>query len=45
MKGRDFPDGGLSWLRLYTPNAKDPGLIPSQGTRSCLPQQRPDVAK
>ena len=45
VKGRDSPCGGLSWLRLYTPNAEDPGSIPSQGTRSCTPQQRPGTAK
>ena len=28
----------VQWLRLCTPNAGGPGLIPAQGTRSCLPQ-------
>ena len=27
-------------LRLHTPNAGGPGLIPGQGTRSCMPQLR-----
>ena len=27
---KDFP--GSQWLRLCTPNAGDPGLIPGQGT-------------
>ena len=33
------------WLRLRTSNAGDPDLIPSQGTRSHMPQLRPDIAK
>ncbi|TEA31286.1 hypothetical protein DBR06_SOUSAS710034, partial [Sousa chinensis] len=28
------------WLRLHTPNAGGPGLIPGQGTRSHMPQLR-----
>ncbi|TEA25323.1 hypothetical protein DBR06_SOUSAS21410020, partial [Sousa chinensis] len=28
------------WLRLRTPNAGGPGLIPGQGTRSHMPQLR-----
>ena len=30
----------VQWLRLCTPNARDPGLIPGQGTRSHMPQLR-----
>ena len=40
------------WLRLRAPNAGDPGLIPGQGTKSCIlqlracmPQLRPGAAK
>ena len=32
--------GGMQWLRLYTPNAGDPGLIPGQGIRFLIPQRR-----
>ena len=28
----------VQWLRLHSPNAGDLGLIPSQGTRSRMPQ-------
>ncbi|TEA37109.1 hypothetical protein DBR06_SOUSAS210279, partial [Sousa chinensis] len=28
------------WLRLHAPNAGGPGSIPSQGTRSLVPQGR-----
>ena len=28
-------------VRLCTPNAGGPGLLTGQGTRSCMPQQRP----
>ena len=28
----------VQWLRLRTPNAGGPGLIPGQGTRSRIPQ-------
>ncbi|TEA31623.1 hypothetical protein DBR06_SOUSAS7710062, partial [Sousa chinensis] len=28
----------VQWLRLCAPNAGGPGSIPSQGTRSCMPQ-------
>ena len=31
-------------LRLCTPNAGSPGLIPHQGTRSDMPQLRPSAA-
>ena len=33
------------WLRLHTPNAGGPDVIPSQGTRSHMPQLRPGIAK
>jgi len=26
----------IQWLRLHAPNAGNPGLIPAQGTRSCM---------
>ena len=32
-------------LRLCAPRAGGPGLIPGQGTRSLMPQLRPDTAK
>ena len=32
----DFPGG--QWLRLCTPSAGGTGLIPGQGTRSCMPR-------
>ena len=28
----------VQWLRLHTPNARGPGSIPGQETRSCMPQ-------
>ena len=28
----------IQWLRLWAPIAGSPGLIPGQGTRSCVPQ-------
>ena len=28
----------VQWLRLCAPNARGPGLIPGQGTRSHVPQ-------
>ena len=28
----------VQWLRLHAPNAGAPGLIPGQGTRSCMLQ-------
>ena len=28
----------VRWLRLYAPNAGDPGSIPGQGTRTHMPQ-------
>ena len=31
---------GAQWLRLCAPNAGGSGLIPGQGTRSCMPQLR-----
>ena len=34
----------VQWLRLCTSNPGVPGLIPSQGTRSCMPQLRPGTA-
>ena len=34
----------VQWLRLHAPNAGGTGLIPGQGTRSHMPQLRPDVA-
>ena len=30
----------VQWLRLQSPNAGGPGLIPDQGTRSHMPQLR-----
>ena len=30
----------VQWLRLHTPSAGGLGLIPGQGTRSCMPQLR-----
>ena len=30
----------VQWARLHAPNAGGPGLIPGQGTRSCVPQLR-----
>ena len=30
----------VQWLRLHAPNAGDPGLIPSQGTKSDVLQLR-----
>ena len=30
----------VQWLRLCAPNARGPGLIPGQGTRSHVPQLR-----
>ena len=33
------------WLGLYTPKAGGPGLVSSQGTRSCMPQLWPGAAK
>ena len=42
----------VQWLRLHTPNAGGPGLIPGQGTRAHMlqlrargSQLRPDAAK
>ena len=35
----------VQWLRLHAPNAGGPGSIPSQGTRSRMPQLRPGMAK
>ena len=35
----------FQWLRHHTPNAGGPGSIPSQGTRSHMPQLRPNAAK
>ena len=35
----------VQWLRQHTPNAGGPGLIPSQGTGSHIPQLRPRVVK
>ena len=35
----------VQWLRLCTPNAGGPGLIPGQGTRFNMPQLRPREAK
>ncbi|TEA30370.1 hypothetical protein DBR06_SOUSAS27510010, partial [Sousa chinensis] len=28
----------VQWLRLHAPNSEGTGLIPGQGTRSCMPQ-------
>ena len=33
----------VQWLRLQAPNGGGPGLIPSQGTRSHMPQLRAHV--
>ena len=30
----------IQWIRLWAPNAGALGLIPGQGTGSCMPQQR-----
>lgn len=30
----------VQWLRIHAPNARRPGSIPSQGTRSHMPQLR-----
>ena len=35
----------VQWLRLSTPSAGGPGLIPGQGTRSHMPQLRPSIAQ
>ena len=35
----------VEWLRLHTPNAGAPGLIPGQETRSYMLQLRPGTAK
>ena len=34
----------VQWLRLHAPNAGGPGLIPSRGTRSRMPQLRVGAA-
>ena len=35
----------VQWLRLCTPDAGGPGLIPGQGTRFHMPQVRPSIGK
>ena len=35
----------VQWLRLCTPNAGGPSLIPGRGTRSHMPQLRCSTAK
>ena len=35
----------VQWVRLRTPNAGGPGLIPGWGTRSCMPQLRVRMLK
>ena len=35
----------VQWLRLSTPSAGGPGLIPGQGTRPHMPQLRPSIAQ
>ena len=35
----------VQWLRLLTPNARVPGLIPGQETRSHMPQLRLSIVK
>ena len=35
----------VQWLRLHTPNARGPGSIPGQGTRSYIQQVRPAAVK
>ena len=40
---RDFPGDPVA--RLSTPNAGDPGSIPSQETISYMPQPRPGIVK
>ena len=35
----------VQWLRFHTPIAGDPGLNPSQGTRSHMPQLRIGIPK
>ena len=35
----------LQWLKAPCPNTGSQGSTPGQGTRSCMPQLRPGVAK
>ena len=35
----------VQWLRLHTPSAGGPGLIPGQGTKSYMPQLRLGATK
>ena len=43
-KCQDFP-GGLAAKTLHSQSRGGPGSSPSQGTRSCMLQQRPGAAK
>ena len=36
---------GIQWLSLHAPNAGGLGSVPGQGTRSHMPQLRPEAAK
>ena len=35
----------VQWLRICSSNAGDPGSIPGQRTKSCMPQLRPGTVK
>ena len=35
----------VQWLRFQDPNARGPGLIPGQGTRSHMPTKEPACCK
>ena len=35
----------VQWLRICSSNAGDPGSIPGQRTKSCMPQLRPSAVK
>ena len=35
----------VQWLELHAPKVGRSGLIPGQGTRSCMPQLKPSTAK
>ena len=42
-EGRTRTSLGVQWLRLRTPNAGGPGLIPGHGTRFHMPQTTKDA--
>ena len=44
-RGGCSPSLVVQWLRLQTPNAGGPGLIPGQGTRSHILQLKPNMAQ